>query len=88
MILRLSKEELILFLKNLQIKDAGIQAILKTFLTEPQYWKFKWAVERKISSGKTPKKAIKSAWITVRCAQMHMGFKVGPEPTKEDIEML
>ena len=84
----LTKEEFTEFLKKIGIRPEGIQAILKTFISEDQYGKMKWLIEERMKVGQPAKEATRSTWLHHHFAQQAWKIPIGPKPTEEDISKL
>ena len=81
-------EELTVYLRELGIREEGIEKIIKTFPLGEQRLKMLEITPGMIEDGRTPKQAVEVMWQTIWKVAILRQEEVGEEPTDEDILML
>ena len=81
-------EELTAYLRELGIREEGIEKIIKTFPLGKQRLKMIEITPGMIEKGRTPKQAVEVMWLTIWKVAILRQEEVGEEPTDEDILML
>lgn len=81
-------EELTAYLRELGIREEGIEKIIKTFPLGEQRLKMLEITPEMIENGRTPKQAVEVMWLTIWKVAILSQEEVGEEPTDEDILML
>ena len=77
-------EELEEFLRNLGIKDEGIQAIVETFPSGFQRWIVRKNVNRLLTTERDAKEAVRLAWMWGHQVELVRMRPVGKEPMEKD----